>query len=64
MQQFANGDWTGVKLMLRFLALCQGLYTDEGVLPVLEELFNRAVDLQTASAEDVSVQSWRVRHRC
>lgn len=50
--------------MLRFLALCQGLYTDEGVLPVLEELFNRAVDLQTASAEDVSVQSWRVRHRC
>lgn len=29
----------------------------DGVFPILEELFSRAVDLQTASAEDVSILS-------
>lgn len=52
-EHLAQGNWRGLKLVLRFLACCQGLFNDEGVFPVLEELFNRAVDLQTASAEDV-----------
>jgi len=47
------GDWTKFKLMLRFLACLQGLYEDEGVFPILEELFQRTIDLQTASSEDV-----------
>ncbi|GAB7357791.1 hypothetical protein MBLNU459_g0610t1 [Dothideomycetes sp. NU459] len=46
------GNWRTFKLLLRFLACLQGLYSDDGVFPVLDELFNRAVDLQTASSED------------
>lgn len=48
------GHWREVKLVLRFLACLQGLLEEDGVFPVLEELFSRAVDLQTASSEDVS----------
>ena len=48
------GHWREVKLVLRFLACLQGLLEGDGVFPVLEELFSRAVDLQTASSEDVS----------
>ena len=47
------GAWREVKLILRFLACLQGLLEGDGVFPVLEELFSRAVDLQTASSEDV-----------
>lgn len=47
------GDWRNVKLVLRFLACLQGLFEDEGIFPLLEELFSRAVDLQTGSSEDV-----------
>ena len=53
-QHIEAGNWRIVKLILRFLACLSGLYSDEGVFPILDELFNRAVDLQTASAEDVS----------
>jgi nuclear cap-binding protein subunit 1 len=49
----AAGEWREVKLMLRFLACLQGIYEGEGIFPLLEELFSRAVDLQTASSEDV-----------
>lgn len=49
------GHWREVKLVLRFLACLQGLLEDDGVFPLLEELFSRAVDLQTASSEDVSI---------
>ena len=48
-----TGAWREVKLVLRFLACLQGLLEGEGVFPVLEDLFLRAVDLQTASSEDV-----------
>lgn len=48
----AKGEWREVKLLLKFLGSLQGLYDDEGVWPVLEELFSRAVDLQTASSDD------------
>lgn len=48
------GHWREVKLVLRFLACLQGLLKGDGVFPILEELFSRAVDLQTSSSEDVS----------
>ncbi|KAL8720720.1 MAG: hypothetical protein Q9225_002454 [Loekoesia sp. 1 TL-2023] len=51
-EQFAAGAWREAKLLLRFLACLQGILDDNGVFPVLEELFSRAVDLQTASSED------------
>ena len=47
------GAWREVKLVLRLLACLQGVLEGDGVFPILEELFSRAVDLQTASSEDV-----------
>ena len=54
-QYLALGSWREVKLILRFLGCLQGVLEGDGVFPVLEELFSRAVDLQTASSEDVSI---------
>ncbi|KAI4175414.1 MAG: hypothetical protein LQ343_001612 [Gyalolechia ehrenbergii] len=51
-EQFKAGAWREVKLLLRFLACLQGILEDDGVFPILEELFSRSVDLQTASSED------------
>ena len=54
LQNFLKaGEWRGVKLLLRFLGCVQGLLEGDGVFPILGELFDRAVDLQTASSEDV-----------
>jgi nuclear cap-binding protein subunit 1 len=50
------GNWREVKLFLRFLGCIQGLFEGNGVFALLEDLFSRAVDLQTASSEDVSRQ--------
>ena len=47
-----KGMWRESKLMLRFLACLSRLYEQDGILPILDELFSRAVDLQTASSED------------
>ncbi|KAK4212359.1 MIF4G like-domain-containing protein [Rhypophila decipiens] len=47
-----DGEWRDVKLYLKLLACLQSCLEGEGVFPVLEELFARAVDLQTASSED------------
>lgn len=56
MQEYLEGGhWREVKLVLRLLACLQGLLEEDGVFPLLEELFSRAVDLQTASSEDVSI---------
>lgn len=52
-QYFDLGSWREVKLLLRFLGCLQGVLEGDGLFPVLEELFSRAVDLQTASSEDV-----------
>jgi len=49
-----SGSWREVKLVLRFLGGLQPLFEGDGIFPLLEELFARAVDLQTASSEDVS----------
>jgi len=47
------GAWRDVKLYLKLLACLQGCLGGDGVFPVLEDLFSRAVDLQTASSDDV-----------
>ncbi|PSK56622.1 hypothetical protein B9Z65_6246 [Elsinoe australis] len=47
-----KGDWRVVKLGLRFLGALQGIFEGEGVLAVLEELFQRAVDLQSQNPEE------------
>ncbi|SPQ21091.1 b0dd4828-1991-4e1c-8633-691e9e359460 [Thermothielavioides terrestris] len=46
------GEWRDVKLYLKLLACLQGCLEGEGIFPLLEGLFERAVDLQTASSED------------
>ena len=48
-----NGSWREVKLGLRMLSCLQALLEGDGVLTVLEDLFSTAVDLQTASSDDV-----------
>ncbi|KAI5300555.1 hypothetical protein KEM55_006614 [Ascosphaera atra] len=47
-----RGMWREVKLLLRLLACLQAIYEGDGVFPLLEVLFSRSVDLQTASSED------------
>jgi nuclear cap-binding protein subunit 1 len=56
-----DGTWREFKLLMRFFACLQGLFEGDGVFPVLDELFNRAADQQTASQEDVSIQVVRYR---
>ena len=48
------GSWRDAKLLLRLLGCLQGLFEGDGIFVILEDLFNRAVDLQTASSDDVS----------
>ena len=48
-----SGRWREVKVGLRLLACLQCIYNDDGVVPVLEELFQRTIDLQTANPEEV-----------
>ncbi|KAK3614464.1 Nuclear cap-binding protein subunit 1 [Elasticomyces elasticus] len=53
LQEYLDaGQWREFKLMLRLVACLSPLYEEDGVLPMLDELFNRAVDLQTATPED------------
>lgn len=49
------GEWREFKLLLRLLACLGPLFEENGVMAILDELFNRAVDLQTASSDDVSL---------
>ena len=54
LQEFLNqGQWKEVKLMLRFMACLSRVYQEDGILPIMDELFSRTVDLQTASPDDV-----------
>ncbi|KAB8237845.1 hypothetical protein ETB97_012890 [Aspergillus alliaceus] len=54
LQHYINtGAWREVKLLLRFLGCLQLLFEGDGIFPILEELFARAVVLQTASSEDL-----------
>jgi nuclear cap-binding protein subunit 1 len=53
-ERVKEGEWRDVKLYLKFLACLQSCLEGDGLFPVLDGLFGRAVDLQTASSEDVS----------
>lgn len=46
------GQLRECKLLLRFMCCLSPLFEEDGVMPILDELFNRAADLQTASSED------------
>lgn len=47
-----GGKWREFKLLMRFLACLSTLFEEDGIMPILDELFNRAAELQTASSED------------
>ena len=47
-------EWRSFKLLLRFLVSMHGLFEADGAMPLLDELFNKAADLQTESNDDVS----------
>ncbi|KAH0445005.1 hypothetical protein CcaCcLH18_00066 [Colletotrichum camelliae] len=51
-EKIEAGEWRDVKLYLKLLACLQSSLDGEGIFNVLDELFNRAVDLQTASSDD------------
>jgi nuclear cap-binding protein subunit 1 len=53
-RQIQAGQWRDVKLNLKLVACLQSCLLGEGIFPLLEALFERAVQLQTASSEDVS----------
>lgn len=56
LQNFINvGAWREVKLLVRFFGCLQFIFEGDGIFPLLEELFARAVDQQTASSEDVCI---------
>jgi nuclear cap-binding protein subunit 1 len=55
-KQLDRGAWREVKLYLRFLGCLQGIFEDDGVFRLLEELFSRAADLQMKSSEDVRIR--------
>ncbi|KAH6652221.1 cap binding protein [Truncatella angustata] len=51
-EQINIGDWRNVKLHLKLLACLQSCLEGDGLFPVLEELLDRAVELQTSSSDD------------
>ncbi|KAF2181829.1 cap binding protein [Zopfia rhizophila CBS 207.26] len=54
MQQVLNaGQWKEFKLLLRFFACLQSLFEGDGVFTILQQLFDSAVDLQSANENDV-----------
>lgn len=52
-RQLKAGHWNSFKHTLRFLACIQDLFADQGVFSVLKELFERTIDLQSESPDDV-----------
>ncbi|KAI1312766.1 MIF4G like-domain-containing protein [Xylaria venustula] len=51
-EKVKEGEWRDVKLYLKFLACLQSCLEGDGLFSVLDGLFSRAVDLQTASSDD------------
>jgi nuclear cap-binding protein subunit 1 len=47
-----TGDWKRFKQLLRLFACLQGLFEGTGIFPLLDTLFDKAAELQTASSED------------
>lgn len=55
------GEWRDFKLLLRFHACLQGVLEGLGVFQILNQLFDWVIDLQSASAEDVSTKLFMLR---
>lgn len=60
-ETLAAGQWRSFKLLLRFLACMHSVFEGDGAIPLLDELFNKAADLQTASSDDVSPHALLIR---
>lgn len=48
-----EGDWREVKLLVKFLGALQGVLEGDGVWSVLQDVFTKAIDLQTENSEEV-----------
>lgn len=60
-----RGEWREVKLLLKFLGALQGVLEGDGVWSVLQDLFTKALDLQTESSEEVrSIRLWNCGCSC
>lgn len=55
-REIRRGRWREVKLGLRLLACVQDVVEGDGVLTVLDELFQRVIDLQSNNPEEVSTR--------
>lgn len=60
-QAVQAAEWRSLKLLLRLLACVHGLFQGTPIFAVLDELLDRAIDLQTASSDDVSLYSYTLR---
>lgn len=57
-EQIKAGEWREVKCSLKLLACLHPCLEGDGIFPLLEELFNRAGDLQATNSDDVSCILW------
>lgn len=46
-----EGNFTNLKLAIRFLGCCQGMFSDEGVFKFLNEILNKAEGFKYAGNE-------------
>lgn len=56
------GSWKEFKLFLRFFACLQALLEGDGVFTILQQLFDSAVDLQSANENDVRLSTCRSKN--
>ena len=56
-QKITSGDWRDVKCYLKLLACIQSCLDGDGIFPLLEDLFNRAGELQATNSDDVGCHS-------
>jgi nuclear cap-binding protein subunit 1 len=57
--RIGEGEWREVKLLLKLVAGLQGVLEGEGVWSVLQDVFTKAIDLQTENSEEVSFFHFR-----
>ncbi|KAF8416510.1 MIF4G like-domain-containing protein [Tirmania nivea] len=55
-----EGNFTKLKLSIRFLGCCQGMYLEDGVFKLLNELLSKAEGLKYAGNENVAVELTRI----
>lgn len=55
-----KGEWREVKLLMKFLGGLQGLFDGEGVWIPIQDILERAVELQTDNNEEVCVLGYAI----